>query len=79
MTSTGQHAEGGQLLLKLLKALSAYEFLGDRGFEAFRGAVMDYVEFERNHARTEEREILPLAVKNLTAADWSRINAAIRG
>ena len=71
-----QHAEGEQLLLRLLKALSAYEFLGEAGFEAFRRAVMVYVEFERNHARTEEQEVLPLAIQYLDRADWSRIDAA---
>lgn len=69
-----QHAEGGQLLLKLLKALSAYEFLGVSGFGTFRNAVMDYVQFERNHARLEEQEVLPLALKSLTPEDWTRIN-----
>ena len=71
-----QHAEGEQLLLRLLKALSAYEFLGEPGFETFRRAVMDYVDFERNHARMEELEVLPLAAQHLTGSDWVRINAA---
>lgn len=70
-----QHAEGEQLLLRLLKSLSAYEFLGEAGFEAFRRAVMVYVEFERNHARAEEQQVLPLAIQHLTDADWSRINS----
>lgn len=71
-----QHAEGEQLLLRFLKALSAYEFLGDPGFDAFRRAAMEYVEFERNHARMEEHEVLPLAIKHLTDSDWVRINEA---
>lgn len=71
-----QHAEGEQLLLRLLKALSAYEFVGDAGFDRFRRAVMEYVDFERNHARKEEREVLPLAIRNLSGPDWSRINTA---
>jgi hemerythrin-like domain-containing protein len=71
-----QHAQGERLLSRLLKALSAYEFLGDAGFEAFRDAVMEYVEFERKHARAEEREVLPLAMETFTPSDWSRIDAA---
>lgn len=71
-----QHAQGERLLLKLLKTLSAYEFMGDAAFEAFRDAVIEYVEFERKHARAEEQEVLPLAAANLTNSDWSRIDAA---
>lgn len=70
-----QHAEGEKLLVKLLKSLSAYEFLGLPGFAAFRDNVMEYVEFEREHARTEETEILPLAEAHLTPEDWQRIDA----
>ncbi|MDH3694412.1 MAG: hemerythrin domain-containing protein [Gammaproteobacteria bacterium] len=71
-----QHIEGEQLLIEVLKALSAYEFLGENGFERFRDAVNCYVEFERNHAYTEEHEILPLAEKYLTPEDWLHIDEA---
>ncbi len=69
-----QHAQGEKLLVKLLKSLSAYEFLGPQGFQGFRQAVTEYVQFEREHARTEEREVLPLAEAHLTSADWQRID-----
>ncbi len=62
-----QYIDGKQMLVEVLKTLSAYEFLGDSGFEPFLYAVTRYVEFERNHAYTEEREILPLAEKSLTS------------
>lgn len=71
-----QHAQGEQLLIKLLKCLSAYEFVGAPGFPAFRDAVTEYVEFERQHAHTEEEEVLPLAEEHLTAAEWQHIDAA---
>ena len=71
-----QHAEGERLLCKLLKALSAYEFLGQPGFSSFRDTVYEYVSFERHHAIKEEKEILPLAEAHLTESDWLRIDTA---
>lgn len=70
-----QHIEGERLLIKLLKSLSAYEFLGPSGFPSFRDTATDYIKFEREHARTEEREVLPLAEAHLTSTEWQRIDA----
>jgi hemerythrin-like domain-containing protein len=41
------------------------------------GMARDYVTNLRNHMRTEEQEILPLAAGLLTQDDWSAIDAAI--
>lgn len=71
-----QHRDGEKLLGKLLKSLSAYEFLGATGFPAFRDTVNEYVRFEREHARREEKEILPLAQAHLTPTQWQRIDSA---
>ena len=71
-----QHAQGERLLIRLLKTLSAYEFLGSVGFLPFRDAATEYVEFERQHAHTEEHEILPLAEQHLTESEWDHIDAA---
>jgi len=71
-----QHAEGEALFIDLLKALSAYEFMGEVEFPRFRDAVLRYTGFERNHALQEEREILPRAREALAAADWAAIDAA---
>ena len=71
-----QHAQGEQLLVNLLKTLSAYEFLGPAGFIPFRNAANEYVEFERQHAYKEEREVLPLAEQHLTESEWDHIDAA---
>ena len=60
----------------MLKALSAFEFSGDSEFAPFAAAVRKYAHFEREHARLEEREILPLARESLRAEDWSEIDAA---
>jgi len=71
-----QHEEGEKLFVDMLKALSAYEFSGDGEYPAFRAAVLTYTRFEREHALTEEREILPRAREALTASDWAEIDAA---
>jgi len=71
-----QHAEGEALFVDMLKALSAYEFIGETEFPTFREAVLCYTGFERNHALQEEREILPLAHDVLDASDWESIDAA---
>lgn len=71
-----QHTEGEILFNAMLKALSAYEFLGDTEYHAFREAVHRYTEFEREHAILEEREILPRAEAALEAEDWAVIDAA---
>jgi len=71
-----QHTEGELLFIEMLKALSAYEFSGAAEFPHFRETVLNYTEFERNHALKEEKEILPRAKKALQAADWEEIDAA---
>ncbi len=71
-----QHTEGEILFVAMLKALSAWEFSGEAEYPAFRQAVLHYTEFEREHARLEEREILPRAEAVLLAEDWQAIDAA---
>ena len=71
-----QHRDGETLFIDMLKALSAYQFLGESELDHFRSTVLIYTDFERNHARLEEREVLPLAVDRLRAEDWIEINAA---
>ena len=71
-----QHVEGEILFVDMLKALSAYEFLGETEFPPFRDAVLRYTAFERDHALTEEKEILPRATEALDAEDWQQIDAA---
>jgi branched-chain amino acid transport system ATP-binding protein len=71
-----QHTEGEILFVEMLKALSAYEFSGAAEFPPFRDSVLRYTEFERNHARLEEEEILPRARDALMESDWEEIDAA---
>lgn len=44
--------------------------------EDFFSAALDYADFQRQHVRTEEQEILPAARVHLTDADWRAIDAA---
>ncbi|NIR28764.1 MAG: hemerythrin domain-containing protein, partial [Gammaproteobacteria bacterium] len=71
-----QHREGANLLNRIYKALSRYEFQGPKAFGAFLDATETYVTFERDHAAKEERELLPLVREHLTEQDWRPIDAA---
>lgn len=71
-----QHTEGEILFVEMLKALSAYEFSGEAEYPHFRETVLKYTEFERNHAKMEETEILPRAREALEESDWEEIDAA---
>ena len=71
-----QHGEGEILFIEVLKALSAYEFSGDSEYAHFRKLVLEYAQFERDHAFKEEREVLPLAKEVLRAEDWQAIDNA---
>ena len=71
-----QHIEGEILFVEMLKALSAWEFSTQENYAVFRQAVLRYVEFERKHALTEERELLPRASEALEPEDWEVIDAA---
>ena len=71
-----QHIQGEILFVAMLKALSAYEFSGADEFANFRERVLEYCEFEREHAFLEEKEVLPAAETALLAEDWDRIDKA---
>ena len=69
-----EHAAGEGAIRDLEKKLLAYEF-GNR-FESFATAADAYVAAYFGHMRKEETQVLPLALKWLTAADWSEVDAA---
>jgi hemerythrin-like domain-containing protein len=71
-----EHRAGAVKLRQLEQALLRYEQGGADEFPAFAAVVEAYVAFERNHMRSEETEVLPLAEKHLTPADWAEIDAA---
>lgn len=71
-----QHREGEQLFIRVLKALSAFEYCGPTQFSEFQQAVIDYTTFEYEHAHKEETEVLPVAEKSLSMETWGKIDAA---
>ena len=71
-----EHRSGSVKLRQLEQALVRYQQGGRAEFPVFATAVESFVAFERNHMRTEETDVIPLAQKHLTPADWAEIDAA---
>ena len=70
------HMNGEHRVRELQHLLLAWELLGDSRRPPFEQAARRYVEFYLTHMRTEETELLPVAHKHLTEADWAQLNAA---
>jgi len=71
-----EHRAGAVKLRQLEQALIRYQQGGRDEFPVFAAAVEAYVAFARNHMRSEETEVIPLAQQHLTPADWAEIDAA---
>src|SRR5262245_12950774 len=71
-----EHKEGARLIRELERALLFFEQSWPAGGREFQQAVDAYAEFHWKHMRKEERELLPLAERHLTAEDWEQIDAA---
>ncbi|QOF76120.1 hemerythrin domain-containing protein [Variovorax sp. 38R] len=70
------HAHGERRIRDVEHALLAFEMLGESRREAFEKTVEGYVNFYLNHMASEEREILPLAERVLSANDWQDLDEA---
>jgi len=70
------HARGERRIRDLQRALLAFEVMGETRRGDFQAAVRDYVAFHFEHMALEEREVLPMAERALTAADWDALDAA---
>lgn len=70
------HAWGERKVRNVEHALLAFEMLGESRRAAFETAMAQYVEFYLDHMSVEEREILPLAERVLTADDWRELDEA---
>ena len=70
------HLCGEHNVRELQHLLLAWELLGDSRRPAFEKAARSYVDFYLAHMRTEETELLPVALKKLDEADWAQLNAA---
>ena len=74
-----EHRAGAEKIRTLEQNLARYQQGGAAEAEAFIAAVEAYAEFHWEHMRREEKEVLPLAEKHLTAGDWEAIDAAFTG
>ena len=74
-----EHRAGAEKIRTLEQALARYQQGGTSEFANFLSAVEAYAEFHWDHMRTEEKEVLPLAEKYLSAGDWEAIDAAFLG
>ena len=63
----GDHRRGLGAIRALEQAFLRYEEGGEPFFDAFAREVQDYTMFYREHMRTEERIVFPLAEKHLSA------------
>jgi len=72
----GDHARGERNIRDLEHALLGFEMMGESRRQAFEGAAQRYVDFYLTHMAKEEREILPLAERVLTADDWADLDDA---
>ncbi|MCY1521081.1 Hemerythrin HHE cation binding domain protein [compost metagenome] len=70
------HAWGERKIRHVEHALLAFEMLGEPRRLAFEQAMNEYVSFYLEHMAHEEREILPLAERVLSADDWRELDAA---
>ena len=72
------HARGEHMIRELEHALLGFEILGESRRRAFEDAAQRYVDFYLAHMAMEEREILPLAQRVLTAQDWADLDEAFK-
>ena len=74
-----EHESGAVKLRELRQALTRYRHGGSAEFPEFAALVAGYAAFHWEHMRLEENDLLPLAARHLTDADWDAIDAAFLG
>jgi hemerythrin-like domain-containing protein len=74
-----EHESGAVKLRELQQALTRYRHGGSAEFPEFAELVAGYAAFHWEHMRLEENDLLPLAERHLTDADWDEIDAAFLG
>jgi hemerythrin-like domain-containing protein len=70
------HARGERAIRDLEHALLAFEMMGEPRREAFEQAAQQYADFYFQHMTLEEKQVMPLAEKLLTAQDWAELDEA---
>ena len=71
-----EHAAGERAIRELEQAFVRYEERGDLEFAAFAAAAEGYVARYFDHMRKEERDVMTVALRVLTAQDIQEIEAA---
>jgi len=71
-----QHVQGDERISDMREALNHFQVSGTAGAARFAQVVDDYANFHWVHMRAEEDQIMPLAQRVLTDADWQTIDAA---
>ena len=71
-----EHGRGERRVRDLEHALLAFEMMGEARRQAFEREARQYVDFYLAHMNLEEKEVLPLAERVLTADDWAELDAA---
>ena len=70
------HAQGEKAIRDLEHDLLAFEVLGGDRAASFEKSANRYVDFYLAHMGVEENQVLPLAQRVLTDADWAELDAA---
>lgn len=70
------HGRGEAAIRELEHALLAFEMMGEARRDAFEQAAQRYLDFYFEHMTLEEKQILPLAERVLTAEDWAELDKA---
>lgn len=73
------HAHGEYKVRELEHALLAFEMMGEPRRAAFEEAFGRYADFYLGHMAMEEKNILPLAARVLSEADWRELDEAFEG
>lgn len=71
-----EHEQGAGLIRELERKLLFFEEGWPAGGREFQQAVDAFADFHWRHMRKEELELLPIAERVLTAADWRAIERA---
>lgn len=70
------HARGEARIRDLEHDLLAFEMMGEPRRAAFEESAEHFVNFYHAHMRQEEEQVLPLAERVLTDADWAELDEA---
>lgn len=70
------HEHGERAIRDLEHALIGYEMMGESRRDRFEQALARYTDFYLRHMALEESEVLPVARRVLTEADWLDLDAA---